>query len=190
MELQINCSWKEKTRSGTLFISYEQQPPSLFKLKKGQFEEIKALENQTVQIGQSLLPQWEKLYPSIQKSPYALFCYFKILRTFELYEKATDLFQIMKKKFPKEVFVKCIEGHYLLDEEKTEEFSHLFNKEDVLLGAFPKKSLFYYEEALFFHDAYHRYYEMQNDQAKIATHEKFIGVIMHGLQSFLLSQKG
>ena len=189
MQLEIDCTWKNKTKKGTLFITYDQKPKSIFGLKEIDFSQIKELEVKSITQGPDTLDEWEKLLSQFPKSPYAHFCYFKILRTLGLPDKATAFFQKMEKKFPSQVLIKCIKGHYLLDEEKTDAFSKIFHDEDVLLGAFKRRKIFHYEEGILFHEGWNRYYTMENHPQKAASHEKFIGIVWSGLQSSILSKK-
>lgn len=183
MKLELECTWNNKKNKAKQRIHFDYQPKSIFGAPIEKVLLIQKLVNDARLGGPSVLKEIEALVEEFPKSLYLSYNNFKILQFFEYTDEANSLFSKMKKRFPGEVFIKCINAESLLINKEYEQFSELFNHIEVLKGAFPKRRDFYFEEALFFHHLWGRYFFERGDELQADKHKRLIQVIMNTLQN-------
>lgn len=184
MNLQIACTWNNNKEKGNVFITFNKTPKAFFSADSKTVNRIKALEKSCLLDGPVGLKELEEIQKKNPNSLYAALIYFQALRSFEFFDEADDLFMEMKKKFPEEVIVKSLEGHYLLEEERLKEFFELFKGNEVLSPAFPNRSSFFYQEALLFHYVWDLYHTMQKDVFQAEKHKKMIDLLLNASEHF------
>lgn len=184
MKLELDCTWNDKKDRAKQRIRFDYYPKAIFKLPIEKITMIQELAQKAPTEGPSTLKAIEELTRKFPKSLYALLNYYKVLNFFEYLDEASGVFIKMKELFPEEVFIKCIDGEFLLNKKEYKKFTELFNNIEVLKGAFPKRSDFFFEEAIFFHNLWGRYFFETGDGFQAEKHKKLIILIMNTLQNF------
>lgn len=184
MQLVVDTSWNNQKNKAKVIITFENLPKSLFQIEKDDLVFLKTLEESFIFEGPNGLKKFEDICLKNPKSLYAKVAYFQAFRSFEFFEEALSLYQTIKEQFPNAILTKCIKGHYLVKDDKEEEFLKLFSNQEVLKAAFNKRKLFHYKEALFFHNAWLFYYGRNKNQIQAEKHAKFITLILHTLKTF------
>jgi hypothetical protein len=186
MELSLDCTWNNKKKKAKVVIVFEKKPESIFCLSDEIFLSLLNLEKKFLLDGPKTLEEFEKISKENPKSLYAKISFFNALRSFEFFEEALKLFEEIKKEFPKEVFTKSIEAHYFLENFQEEKFLKILPYE-VLKAVFPKRSIFYYKEALSFHSAWFGYFSIKKNQIQAQKHANMSNVIINTLKSFSMA---
>lgn len=186
MTLTIDCTWNDQKKKGKVVIAFDDLPESIFCLKDEDRAVLRVLERGGILQDDSVLEKFEKIYIANPKSIYAAFSYFQALKHFKLEEEAWEVFTEMKNNFPKEVFTFSIEAHYLAEKRNFECFANVL-KAEVLKGAFPKRKLFHYKEAMAFHSAWAFYFLVKEEQDKEEKHARFLALVFNTLQSYSIT---
>lgn len=177
MKLEVDCSWKNGEKSAKVLVRFDNKPKSLFNLTDQEVERIRELEDTCLLDGPVGLNELENICIKNPKSLYACIAYFFALRSFEFFDEAQELFHRIQKDFPGKIMTKCLEGLYLIEEDKNKEFFSLFSGNEVIKGAFPKRLFFHYQEVLLFHFAWEVYHSCQKDVFQQEKHEKMSSMI-------------
>lgn len=183
MQLEIDCSWNEKKCRAKQKIHFDYRPKTLFCLPQEKIELLQTLGQNAHLEGPRVLEELDALVKQYPKSLYAQLIYFQTLQFFEYQEEAHKLLSQMKNAFPGQVFVKCLLGEILFRSKREEEFPALFNHVEVLQGAFSRRRGFFFEEALFFHNLWGRYFFEKGDEIQAQKHTKFIFLIVNTLKN-------
>lgn len=183
MKLELECTWNNKKNKAKQRIHFDYLPKSIFGLPVEKILLTQKLVHDAKTSGPAVLKEIHDLVEEHPKSLYLSFNYFKTLQFFEYLDEADALFAKMKKLFPGEVFIKCIIGESLLINKDYENFSEVFNQIEVLKGAFLKRKDFYFEEALFFHHLWGRYFFETGNELQADKHKRLILLIMNTLQN-------
>ena len=173
---------KEIGQSKVIYFDY--QPKVLFKLPTEKIKLLYKLAKDAPIEGPSILKDLQNLAQKYPKSLYCSFIYYQTLCFFEYFDEADKILAKMKKNFLEQVFVKCIMAEALLEKKDYKKFSSLFKHIEVLKGAFSKRRDFYFEEALFFHNLWGRYFFENKDEFQAQKHKKMILLIMNTLNSY------
>ncbi len=174
MRLSVDCTWNDKKERAKVVITFQNAPKTLFHhMKVADIARLKFLQSNCLLEGPQVLQEFERYTEKYPKSIYALYAHYQCLRSFELFEDAHDLFLQMKEKFPDQVFTQCIEAHRSLEKKSFDDFFEC----EVLKGVFPRRKVFYYQEALLFHHVWRMYYQMKKKPSKSTSHDKFFALI-------------
>lgn len=183
MKLEIECSWEDEKKQAKVTIAFDNSPKSIFQMPGDKIDYVKYLEKNCLLEGPKILHELEQIAIYTPKSIYASFVYFQALRSFEFFEEASEFFVGMKEAFPDQLITKSIEAHYALEENDLKRFPSIFSNHEVLKPAFPNRKVFYFQEAILFHNAWALYYSFQKDVFQAQKHDNFIALIINAVQS-------
>ncbi len=187
MKLELDCSWNDKKNRAKQSIHFDYRPKSIFMMPDDKISLIQKLSQTARAKEPSAIKNIEELVKQFPKSLYALVNYYKVLQFFEFLDESRQVFSNIEKRFPREVFTRCIIGKFLLSSKRYQEFSQIFNRIEVLKGAFPERRMFFFEEALFFHNLWGLYWFEIGDEIQSEKHKRLFLFIMNTLQNFQLA---
>ena len=188
MKLEVDCTWNQGKNKAKLIIKYDFLPKKIFSMPEAEIIELQRLAQTAKLEGPNIFKKLKIFTEKYPKSLYANAILYQTLAFFEYEDEAILLFENIKKSFPKEVFTRCIEASYLLKNKKIEEFLKYFKNTEVLKGVFPRRNLFYFEEALFFHNLWIQYYSEIKDEIQMEKHKRFNLLMLNMLQSISLTK--
>jgi hypothetical protein len=189
LKLEVECTWNEKRNKAKQTIRFDYAPKSIFCMPDEKVHYLRTLSQTAGESGPSVLKDLKSLKEQFPKSLYAGVIYYQTLEFFEYLEEAEEVLLELKKHFPQQVFLRCFLAKKLLKNSEHEAFTDFFQNIEVLKGVFPKRKLFFFEEALFFHNLWVYHFEKMGDGLQSEKHQRFILLIMNTLQSFSLSQE-
>ena len=111
MQLKVECTWNNKKDKGTQIIRFDHKPQSFFALPTDKIDALQKRLLEVPQIGPPMIKELESLKENYPKSLYINFHLYRVYEFFEYTEEKDNLFNEMKKNFPNELVVKCIEAH-------------------------------------------------------------------------------
>ncbi|MEL7432108.1 MAG: hypothetical protein AAGI90_06260 [Chlamydiota bacterium] len=184
MTLQIDCSWNQGKNRGMLTISFDPAPKELFDLSEENMaalgEMVKSLPNEGPK-GLEKLEAFQKQFPS---SLYLGYC---LHQAYTFFQQEKDLAKLRKKlerKFSATLLYQCILAEKDLADTSDSPIEP-FEGNEVLLAAFPGRTLFYYKEAIAFHEVWLKYLSMIENPIAIEKHKRFLFLIFNTHKSFL-----
>ena len=178
MKLEIECTWNEKKHKAKMTICFDSLPKTLFAMPPDQIRLIQKLGRE----GDKGLAQLKEIKMRYPRSLYATFVYFQALEFFKQQAEADQLFCEIQDKFPKEVLTRCMLAERALKQNQYEEFKAHFQGLEVLKPIFRYRKLFFFEEALFFHNLWVNYYIVKEQPFQQQKHLQFIRLIMNLLK--------
>ncbi|MCH9621661.1 MAG: hypothetical protein S4CHLAM20_10860 [Chlamydiia bacterium] len=176
MKLELDCSWNKNKNKAKVQIIFDYRPKSLFNLPISKIHRLKELAQNS---NASSLDEIKELIRQYPKSPYLLMHYYNALRSFKRPHEAADAFNKMVTLFPDQVFTKCMLGEIRLKQKEYKRLSSLFNDIEVLKGAFPKRRIFFFEEALCFHNLWGCYHFETGNKEQAEKHKKLFMFILN-----------
>lgn len=189
MRLEIECSWDNQQKKAKMVLVFGYAPSQLFCMPEEDIEKLKYYAGEAPTAGPKVLSKIEEIVEAYPESLYATFVFLEVLRFFQMEEEYSEIFKKMKKKFPSEVFVKCLVAQQYLVKKEIPKFLKCFFETEVLKGAFPEREEFFVEEAIFFHRLWMEYYALEGNEEKRQKHEKFLALIFNNLQIAALSSQ-
>ena len=184
MKLHLNCTWNNEKNRAKQIIHFDYAPKAIFGMPVEKIPLLQKLIKNIAIEGVSVLKDIEKLAEQFPKSLYILLNYYKALQFFKYLDEAKQVLTKIENKFPDEVFTKCLLGESFLLNKKYEAFPVVFNHIEVLKGAFIKRREFFFEEALFFHNLWGRYFFETGNEIQANKHRNLILFIMNMLQNY------
>ncbi len=184
MKLEVDCSWNKAKEKAKQTIHFDYLPKSIFCMPEEKILALQDLHHTAHLEGPIILDKLQHFLSSHPDSLYALVIYYQILQFFGYVEDGKKLLNIMKKQFSGEVFVECMLAKELLEQGKVDQFFFFFGRTEVLQGVFPKRSGFFFEEALFFHHLWMRYFSIKGNLCQLQKHQQFINLMMNTLNTF------
>lgn len=179
----MDCTWNEGKEKAKQVITFEHRPKTLFQMSD---DKILELERLTRELHLEGPPALKKIKEIKKKHPTSLFAHVTYLQALEFFEYKDDAkkeFKKVKQLFPQEPFTFCYEGRYLLEKGDLVGFEKLFSGIEVLKGIFPKRRLFYFEEALAFHHLWAFFFQKIRKQDSFEKHKKVIIFILNTRKS-------
>lgn len=183
MSLGINFTWNNQNKVKVVTV-FENLPKKLFLMNSDDLRRLQNLEISIPSRNPEILDKIKKIHEDNPKSLYSAITYFQALRSFQFFDEAKKLFEKIKKRFPQEVLTRCIEGHYLLEDNKNEKFLNLLSNQEVLKEAFPERKFYHFKEALCFHSGWLLYFNLTKNPLEAAKHEQIVILILNTLHSF------
>lgn len=184
MQLEIDCTWNNKKNQAKILVMFDFLPKKLFSLPKEKIYLLHQLRGELPMGGPPVLDKIREFWERHPKSLYAAYVYYRALDFFELEEECWSLLREVQKRFPGELYTRCIEGALILKGGNLDHFWTFFDETEVLKGVFPKRKCFFVEEALFFHHLWIEYYSRKGDEQQYQQHDKFSMLIVQTLQAF------
>lgn len=185
MELNIDVTWNNGKEKAVLNIAFDQRPEELFGMPKEELNELQKIIADSEQTGPKVIEQLEAYAKKHPKSMYAAFHLYRALEYFQFDEEREAQFAKIENEFDAELLTLIIRANNALRERDNKTFETLMKKCEVAKGLFPKRDIFYFEEALYFHSAWAAYFNMKKDAMQLEKHHKFIQLIINTRQSFL-----
>lgn len=183
MKLSVECSWNDKKNKAKLIICYKYVPKSIFLMPVEIIRKAQDLSFNGRQMGPPALKELKEIKEKYPKSLYAAFSYYKLLDFFEYDDEAERLYNEIVKNFPSKVLTECLKANSLIIKQEYEKFKKIFNNIEVLKGVFPNRKMFYFEEALFFHNLWAKYYYDMKNEIQQQKHLAFTQLILNTLQT-------
>ncbi|MDN3507311.1 MAG: hypothetical protein P0S94_00140 [Simkaniaceae bacterium] len=190
MTISIDVSWNQGKSKGKLVIDYDYTPKKIFEMPPEKIFAMQKMAQDSAQEGPPIIAKYEAYRKAFPKSLYAMVMHFQVLEFFQMKKQAAEIFLEMKKKFPDEVFTRCIAAEYMLKHKKLDEFPKAFRGVPVLKGAFPKRRRFFFEEVLMFHNLWGQFQTMKGDDNETGKHAAMIQMVMETFESFQSAQAG
>ena len=146
-------------------------------MPKEEIRTLQALGGEAAHEGPPILLKLDDIRKKYPKSLYAQFVYFQTLYFFKFETEITKLAEILEKQFPDEVLVNCIKADLYLKERQFDLFLDCFSHAEALKGSFPKRRIFFFEEALFFHLLWGKYHAEKGDFFQHQKHVDFLQLL-------------
>lgn len=178
MQFEIDCTWKQKTRRAKLVICRGFRPKSLFAMPEAKIRTLQQLSLEAKRGKSSALFDLQTLKASYPKSVYAAFVLLLTYQAIGDQESAKQVFLDLVKQFPNEVITRCLQAGKTLRETNYDKFFEDFQGEEVLKGSFPKRRVFFIEEALLFHNLWVQYYDIKGQPTLSEKHKQFIALLL------------
>lgn len=190
MKLEVDCTWNDKQNRAKIKIHFDHRPKVIFNLPTKKINLLQKLTKNLHVDDSFVLENLKIIAKKYPKSLYAQVSYYKTLQFFKYFKKANRVLSKIKKLFPNQVFIKCIIGESLLENKKYEDFPFVFNNSEVMKGVFTRRNIFFFEEALFFHYVWGRYFFEIGNESQVQKHKKFIMLIMNTVKNYQIMNHG
>jgi len=187
VKLEIECTWNEKQNKAKQVIHFDYLPKSIFSMPDDKIAFAQKLFQTAGIEGPSALEELKALKDQFPKSLYANFVYLRSLIFFQYLEEAEEYIEKLTKRFPHQPLLLCSIASDLLNDKSYKKFVSLFNNIEVLKGAFPKRRKFFFEEALFFHNLWGRYWFETGNELQSEKHKKMISLVLNTMQTFQIA---
>lgn len=181
--LVVDCSWNEQKKRKKLLIHFDYLPKKVFSLPEEKIPELQHLLQRASEHDLDTLAEcdaWQKAYPN---SLYVWVISYQVVDLLGDESSLETIHEILLNHFSGEPFTKCLIAKKQLDEKDQKGFLKTLSHE-VLLPAFPKRKGFFFEEALFFHQLWFRYFSENGQVEKAQTQQQFLVLLVNTLKSF------
>lgn len=175
MQIEVECSWKNKTHKAKQVICLDLRPKKIFAMPS---EKVALLQKLRTEIDATTIGDITALKEQYPKSIYASFVEINALDDLEANRRSDVCFQKLLKDHSNETLTRCLYAGRLLKNTEYEKFAAYFEDTEVLKGVFPERKLFYIEEVMTFHQLWHHYFDIMGHPTQAEKHQKFLQMIL------------